>query len=90
MTRYYRERICIYIIQNWTAWEQKVLNGHGPRMYIEKCILHMLYGRGWATTAEVEAPSILLDYNITIMLQCNNGFLSEIYLCSHSQSMFGY
>ena len=35
MTRIYRELICSYIIQNWMAWEQKVLNGHGPRMNIE-------------------------------------------------------
>jgi hypothetical protein len=90
MTRIYRELICSYIIQNWTAWEQKVLNGRGPRMNIETYIVHMLYGRSWATAAEVEAASILLDYDITIMLECNTGFISEIYFCFHSQSMLGY
>ena len=67
MTRIYRELICSYIIQNWMAWEQKVLNGHGSRMNIETYSVHMLYGRSWATAAEVEAASILLDYDITIM-----------------------
>ena len=33
-----------------------------------------------ATAAEVEAASILLDYNITIMLQYNNGFLSQRFI----------
>jgi hypothetical protein len=87
MTRIYRELICSYIIQNWVEWEQKVLNGHGPRMNIETYIVHMLYGRSWATAAEVEAASILLDYNITIMLQCNNGFISQRFISvpTHSQ-----
>ena len=80
MTRIYRELICSYIIQNWTAWEQKILNGHGPRMNIETYIVHMLYGRSWATAAEVEAASILLDYGITIMLECNNEFISQRFI----------
>ena len=69
MTSIYREMICQFIIENWPTWEQKVQNNHNNTMTFTKYIQSMLYGKEWATSAEIEAAPHVFNIKINVWLQ---------------------
>ena len=71
--------ICSYIVENWQLWEDKVSACHDPRMNLQIYIWHMVTRNGWATAAAVEAAAILLNYNIHVILEGQNFYISQTY-----------
>ena len=63
-----RERVCQYIVDDWSNWEEKVHLHHHPQMSLGRYYSSMLNGNEWATSAEIEATAIVLGTPINVWL----------------------